>query len=195
MATTFQLQVSTDNTFATTVYDQSGLTSDTQSVTGLLFDTLYYWRVRTTDDEGTSDWSSTFSFTSASPTRSFDLHAAFTLRATDPLFFGFEGTNGTYRTVRSGNDLYISRRESNAFVDKLCIGPTGITVDAISATTGTITSLSSGTATITAISLGYVAKTANYTLTTADYTVNCTANSFELTLPTAVGATGQIYNL
>jgi len=156
MATTFQLQVSTDNTFATTDYDQSGLTSDTQSVTGLLFDTLYYWRVRTTDDEGTSDWSSTFSFTSASPTRSFDLHAAFTLRATDPLFFGFEGTNGTYKTVRSGNDLCVSRRESEVFVDKLCIGPTGITVDAISATTGTIgtltvTSISGGTATLTDI--------------------------------------------
>lgn len=42
---------------------------------------------------------------------------------------------------------------------------------------------------------GYVAKTANYTLTTNDYTVNCTANSFTLTLPTAVGFTGQIYNL
>lgn len=42
---------------------------------------------------------------------------------------------------------------------------------------------------------GYIAKTANYTLLTTDYTVNCTANSFNITLPTAIGVTGQIYNI
>lgn len=41
----------------------------------------------------------------------------------------------------------------------------------------------------------YVAKTANYTLTSNDYLVDCTSNSFTLTLPTAVGATGQQYVL
>jgi hypothetical protein len=41
----------------------------------------------------------------------------------------------------------------------------------------------------------YAAKTANYTLTALDFTVDCTANSFTLTLPTAVGKTGKIYNL
>jgi hypothetical protein len=41
----------------------------------------------------------------------------------------------------------------------------------------------------------YVAKTANYTLLTTDYTVECTANSFTITLPTAVGVAGQIYNV
>lgn len=42
---------------------------------------------------------------------------------------------------------------------------------------------------------GYVAKTANYTATRANYTIDCTANSFTVTLPTAVGYTGQIYNI
>jgi hypothetical protein len=32
----------------------------------------------------------------------------------------------------------------------------------------------------------YIAKTANYTLTANDYTVDCTANTFTITLPTAV---------
>jgi hypothetical protein len=32
---------------------------------------------------------------------------------------------------------------------------------------------------------GYVAKTANYTATVTDYTIDCTANSFTVTLPTA----------
>lgn len=42
-------------------------------------------------------------------------------------------------------------------------------------------------------SLAYVAKTANYTATDADYTIDCTANSFTITLPTAVGIQGRIY--
>ena len=45
------------------------------------------------------------------------------------------------------------------------------------------------------VETGYVAKTANYTLTTADYTVDCTANSFTLTLPTAVGNVGRIFQM
>lgn len=41
----------------------------------------------------------------------------------------------------------------------------------------------------------YVAKTANYTLTATDYLVDCTANSFNITLPTAVGITGRVYEI
>jgi hypothetical protein len=42
--------------------------------------------------------------------------------------------------------------------------------------------------------LGYVEKTAIYTFNpAADYTVNCTGNTFNLTLPSAVGITGQIF--
>lgn len=43
--------------------------------------------------------------------------------------------------------------------------------------------------------LPYVEKTANYTLTSNDYTVNCTANSFTITLPTAVGITGRAFEV
>lgn len=39
--------------------------------------------------------------------------------------------------------------------------------------------------------LGYTEKTANYTLTATDYLVNCTANTFTITLPTALAITGQ----
>lgn len=38
----------------------------------------------------------------------------------------------------------------------------------------------------------YNAKTANYTAST-DYLINCTANSFTITLPTAVGIAGRVY--
>lgn len=39
----------------------------------------------------------------------------------------------------------------------------------------------------------YVAKTANYTLGALDYMVECTTNTFTITLPTAVGISGRVY--
>ena len=42
---------------------------------------------------------------------------------------------------------------------------------------------------------GYTAKTANYTAGATDYVINCTANSFAVTLPTAVGVTGRMYTV
>jgi hypothetical protein len=41
----------------------------------------------------------------------------------------------------------------------------------------------------------YVAVTGTYAILEADCTVDCTANTFTITLPTAVGVAGQIYNL
>jgi hypothetical protein len=43
--------------------------------------------------------------------------------------------------------------------------------------------------------LTYSAKTANYTLTGSDRLINCTSGTFTLTLPTAVGSTGRVYDL
>jgi hypothetical protein len=39
----------------------------------------------------------------------------------------------------------------------------------------------------------YVAKTATYTAAATDYFIDCTANTWTLSLPTAVGRTGQVY--
>lgn len=47
--------------------------------------------------------------------------------------------------------------------------------------------------TLGSFSAGYVEKTANYSAAFSDYTINCTANSFTVTLPTAVGISGRIY--
>lgn len=44
--------------------------------------------------------------------------------------------------------------------------------------------------------LPYVAKTANYTADAAlDYQIECTANSFTVTLPTAVGIQGKMFSI
>lgn len=42
-------------------------------------------------------------------------------------------------------------------------------------------------------STAYVAKTATYPITAADYTIECTSGTFTTTLPTAVGCSGRFY--
>lgn len=66
-ATTYNLQVSTTNTFATTLVNLTGLTTTSRAISGLANSTTYYWRVSTTNATGTSAWSSTRSFTTAAP--------------------------------------------------------------------------------------------------------------------------------
>lgn len=53
--------------------------------------------------------------------------------------------------------------------------------------------LSTTTITTSGLATGYVAKTANYTLTSTDFGVDCTSGTFTITLPTAVGCTGRLY--
>ncbi len=66
-ATSYQLQVSTDSDFSTTVVDASGLTETSYPVSGLGYLTTYYWRVNVRNDVGTGDWSETWSFTTIIP--------------------------------------------------------------------------------------------------------------------------------
>ncbi|MDQ7816740.1 MAG: FISUMP domain-containing protein [Melioribacteraceae bacterium] len=62
-ATGYALQVSVNNSFTSFIYNQNGLTNTSQQVTGLNNNTTYYWRVSATNNYGTSDWSSIWSFT------------------------------------------------------------------------------------------------------------------------------------
>tara|TARA_R110000868_G_scaffold241334_2_gene495899 strand:- start:344 stop:1153 length:810 start_codon:yes stop_codon:yes gene_type:complete len=48
---------------------------------------------------------------------------------------------------------------------------------------------------ISGVSYPYAAKTANYTIAVTDYLVNCTANTFTITLPTALGIAGQQFQI
>ena len=56
-ATSYGLQVSTDSTFATTLLNQSTITSTSLGLSGLTGNTTFYWRVNATNAGGTSDWS------------------------------------------------------------------------------------------------------------------------------------------
>jgi hypothetical protein len=62
-ASSYEVQISTSSTFATTVFDKSGVTSTSQAVTPALSNkTTYYWRVNATNAGGTSAWSGAWSF-------------------------------------------------------------------------------------------------------------------------------------
>jgi hypothetical protein len=64
-ATSYRLQVSASSTFSSPVVDQSGITGNSYPVSGLANSMLHYWRVNATNAGGTSDWSSTWIFTTA----------------------------------------------------------------------------------------------------------------------------------
>ena len=66
-ADTYRLQVSTTNTFATTVYNDSTITNTSQEISGLAVGTLYFWRVNSKISGGTSAYSNVWSFTTLAP--------------------------------------------------------------------------------------------------------------------------------
>ena len=61
-ATSYELQVSADSTFASTIYDASDLTDVSKSILGLSLQTKYYWRVNASAGIGTSSWSTVWNF-------------------------------------------------------------------------------------------------------------------------------------
>lgn len=67
-AETYKLQVSTNPSFTTTVVNLTGLTSTTYNLSGLSYNTTYYWRVRGTNSAGDGPWSATWQFTTVNLT-------------------------------------------------------------------------------------------------------------------------------
>jgi fibronectin type 3 domain-containing protein len=60
---TYHVQVSTSNTFATVVIEDSTLTSASKALSGLANGTKYYWRVRAKNASGVSAWTSPWGLT------------------------------------------------------------------------------------------------------------------------------------
>jgi uncharacterized protein YaiE (UPF0345 family) len=61
--TGYRVQVAGDSDFSTVVVDQSDIEQTQYEVSGLAFDTTYYWRVRASNDAGDGAWSAVWSFT------------------------------------------------------------------------------------------------------------------------------------
>ena len=66
-ANSYGVQVSTTTSFATTSFQQSGITATSASPTGLANGTTYYWRANASSSVGTSAWSGVWSFMTISP--------------------------------------------------------------------------------------------------------------------------------
>ena len=97
---------------------------------------------------------------------------------------GFSGGTGNFTGSTNGTSLAIN--ESSGYtgnlIDLQVGGITKFNVDR----TGSLT-IKGG------LKLNYTSVTANYSALTTDYTIDCTNNSFSVTLPTASGVTGQVY--
>src|SRR5690606_28474942 len=62
-ADTYRVQVSESQDFNSPVSDQDYLTLTTAEISGLEYNTLYYWRVRGSNSAGNGEFSSPWSFT------------------------------------------------------------------------------------------------------------------------------------
>ena len=65
-ASSYNLQLSKDNSFTQLVLDKSNLLGTNYNATGLDYETQYYWRVSSQNDNSTSEWSEVWSFTTGS---------------------------------------------------------------------------------------------------------------------------------
>jgi len=61
-ATSYRLQVSTDSTFTTTIFDRNGITGTFFPDSGLTIGRRYYWRLSASNAGGTSNWSRVWTF-------------------------------------------------------------------------------------------------------------------------------------
>ena len=64
-ASSYDVEVSTDGTFSKLVAAKSTITTNTTNLTGLTAGTTYYWRVKANGTSISSNWSATWSFTTA----------------------------------------------------------------------------------------------------------------------------------
>lgn len=94
-ATSYGIQVATDSGFASKVVDQTGIIATSYGVTtNLSNNTLYYWRVNATNANGTSSWSTPWSFTtqaaSGGGTGTYSQQVATAVKLNQPLSVGVQ---------------------------------------------------------------------------------------------------------
>lgn len=65
-ATSYRLQVATNQTFTSVVFDDLTITAIYKMVTGLSYSTTYYWRINASNSYGTSSWSEIRNFQTGS---------------------------------------------------------------------------------------------------------------------------------
>ena len=123
-AKSYSLQVSTSGYFNNFVYNQSGITTTAQIITGLVNSTQYYWRVNASNSYGTSAWSAPVnSFTTASA------GTASSCAGVPTVIYGDQ----TYHTVQIGSQCWLKENlnigtqivwndaaKNNGVIEKFC---------------------------------------------------------------------------
>ncbi|MBO6620975.1 MAG: T9SS type A sorting domain-containing protein [Balneola sp.] len=66
-ADSYDVQISDNGSFSSSLLDTAGVLSDNLSVMGLSGSTTHYWRVRSVNSSGTSNWTSAWSFRTQDP--------------------------------------------------------------------------------------------------------------------------------
>ncbi len=106
-ATTYRLQVSTDSSFASTLFDDSTLTALSQQIGPLLNTTGYFWRVRGKNAAGTGSFSAIWKFTTtAAITVSYQVAASWGLLSI-PLTVSDGRKNILFPTARSNAYTFV----------------------------------------------------------------------------------------
>jgi hypothetical protein len=109
-ATSYAVQVSTDQNFATTVINSTGITTTSSALSGLTNGTVYYWRVSATNVVGTSAWSATRSFTTVinPPVLSSPANAATNVSRTPTLSWATDPGAITYNVQYSTSSTFVA---------------------------------------------------------------------------------------
>ena len=112
-AVSYHLQVSTVATFASTVYDQSGLTGTSQTMSGLSNGITYYWQVNATNTAGTSAYAAYRSFTTiiaapAAPTLATPANGATGIQINPTLTWNGSTSAATYRLQVATDSDFVS---------------------------------------------------------------------------------------
>lgn len=113
--------------------------------------------------------------------------------ATDAIFGLNNGDNWAWN---DGDDIGLAEGSGDPYFDLALLADSG--VGSLLAITRDAWGRVSGTRATTYADFpnpAYTAITTTYTALTTDYTINATSGTFDLTLPTAVGAVGKVYNL
>jgi len=98
-ATSYQLQVSTVSSFASTVFDNAALTGTSQAVGPLSYNTTYHWRVRANNANNASAYSTTRNFTTVPNTAPVATAQAVTVNEDTDIAITLSGTDADGHTL------------------------------------------------------------------------------------------------
>ena len=120
-ATSYSLQIATDDLFNTIVFNDSNLTGYSKQVSNLQINTKYYWRLKGVNTNGVSPWTNVWSFTTGSRSACKGMPT-----------ITYEGK--TYNTIQIGNQCWLKENlnvgtvllktqvdTNNGIIEKYCM--------------------------------------------------------------------------